>query len=41
MLLDIKDIWVFQDTEMSISDVEFGLPFTALIDDSMFPKSQL
>lgn len=41
MLLDIKDIWVSQDTKMAISDVEYGLPFTTLIDDSMFPESQL
>lgn len=36
-----KDIWVFQDTKTSISDVKYDLPFTALIDAGVFPESQL
>lgn len=36
-----KDIWVFQDTKASVSDVEYALPFTALVDAGVFPESQL
>lgn len=35
-----KDIWAFLDIMTSIS-IEYGLPFSALIDDGMFPESWL
>lgn len=36
-----QDIWVFKNTKASVWDVEYGLPFIALINAVSFPESQL
>jgi len=36
-----KDVCVIQDIKTSVSDVEYSLPSTALIDAIVFPENQL
>lgn len=36
-----QDIWVFKNTKASVWDVEYGLPFIALINAVSFPETQL